>query len=326
MNQITNTNHLILLEAAKKLKLTSRIIQFQPPIIEITHQQKTHRISEKSLGINTKQKAKTISKNKALTLKTLQKASLPTPKFFPLTKRSQYKKALKSVPFPQVIKPLTGEKGKNIFLNTKNQKIGQKAVNHILSKTNHDCLVETYHQGNDYRFMVLNFKLIGLSQRLSPTITGDGQHTIKQLILLENRHRFQQSQKLGKRLLNRMRNWPRIKWNLTQQNLTLKTILEKNKTITLYPIPNFSTGGSVKTIDLRTIHPSLINLAQQAAQAINLEIIGIDMLIKNLNQPPKDNAVIIEVNSDPGLRLHDWPNQGKSQHVAEKILKYIFKL
>lgn len=326
MNQITNTNHLILLKAAKKLKLTSRIIQFQPPIIEITQQQKTHRISEKSLGINTKQKAKTISKNKALTLKTLQTASLPTPKFFPLTQRSQYKKALKSIPFPQVIKPLTGEKGKNIFLNIKNQETGQKAVNHIFSKTNHGCLVETYHQGNDYRFMVLNFKLIGLSQRLSPTITGDGLHTIKQLIRLENRHRFQQNQKLGKRLLNRMRHWPRIKWNLAQQNLTLKTILEKGKTITLYPIPNFSTGGSVKAIDIKTIHPSLINLAQQAAQAINLEIIGIDMLIKDLNKPPKNNTVIIEVNSDPGLRLHDWPNQGKSQHVAEKILKYIFKL
>ena len=31
-------------------------------------------------------------------------------------------------------------------------------------------------------------------------------------------------------------------------------------------------------------------------------------------------------NSDPGLRLHDWPNQGQPQHVAEKILKSIFSL
>jgi cyanophycin synthetase len=326
MNQITNTNHLILLEAAKKLKLTSHIIQSQPPIIEITYQQKTHRLSEKSLGINTSQKAKTISKNKALTLKTLQATNLPTPKFYLVTKRHDYKKALKSVSFPQVIKPLTGEKGKNIFLNIKNQKTGQKAVNQILDHYPEGCIIESFHLGNDYRFMVLNFKLIGLSQRLSPTITSDGLHTVKQLILLENRRRFQQSQKLGKRLLNRMRNWPRIKWNLAQQNLTLKTILEKGKTITLYPIPNFSTGGSVKAIDIKTVHPSLINLAQQTAQAINLEIIGIDMLIKDLNKPPKNNTVIIEVNSDPGLRLHDWPNQGKPQHVAEKILKYIFKL
>jgi cyanophycin synthetase len=326
MTKITNTNHLILLKAAKKLGITPQILQTKPVAVKYICKNKSHLITEKSFGLNKSQKAKTISKNKASTLTVLQKANLPTPQFHLITKRHHYKKALKSIPFPQVIKPLTGQKGKYIFLNIKDQPSGQQAVNQILDHYPEGCIIESFHPGNDYRFLLLNHQLIGLSQRLSPTITGDNQHTIKQLIRIENQRRFQQNQKLGKRMLNRMHNWPRIKWNLAQQNLTLKTILPKNKTITLYPIPNFSTGGSVKAIDIKTIHPSLIKLATTASQLIGLNIIGIDILIKKLNQPPKDNAVIIEVNSDPGLRLHDWPNQGKSQHTAEKILKHIFKL
>ena len=124
-----------------------------------------------------------------------------------------------------------------------------------------------------------------------------------------------------------MRHWPRIQWNLERLNLSLNSILKKNQTITLYPIPNFSTGGSVTAIDLQTIHPSFITLSQKIAQIIGLKIIGIDMLIKNLQKPAAPhNVTIIETNSDPGLRLHDWPNQGKSQNVAEKILQSIFQL
>jgi len=326
MKQIKNTNHLILLAAAKKLCLKTQILKTDPISIKYAYQNQSHTITEKSFGLNKSDKAKTISKNKALTLKTLKQANLPTPQHTVIHQPQDYPSTLKTIPFPQVIKPLTGEKGQYIFLNIKDKPSGQQAVNQILDHYPEGCIIESHHQGDDYRFLLLNHQLIGLSQRLSPTITGNGKNTIKQLIKTENLKRRQQYLTTGKRLLNRMRNWPRLKWNLEQQNLSLNTILPQGKTIILYPIPNFSTGGSVKAIDIKTIHPSLTKLATTASQLIGLNIIGIDMLIKDLNQPLKDNAVIIEVNSDPGLRLHDWPNQGQPQHVAEKILKSIFSL
>jgi len=325
MNRITNTNHLILLQAAQKLGIQTKILQVKPVKIKYTYQNKSHIISEKSFGINQSKTAKQISKNKNLTLKILKKANLPVPRHTVINQPQEYFQTIKTIPFSQTIKPLTGEKGQHIYLNIKNKTQGQTAVNQIL-KNYSACIIETYCQGNDYRFLLLNHQLIGLSQRLSPTITGDNQSTIRQLIEAENHQRHQQHLKTNKRMLNRMRNWPRLQFNLNLQGLSLKAILPQGKTITLYPIPNFSTGGSVKTIDPNTIHPDLIKLAKKASQAIGLNIIGTDILIKDLNQPSKNNAVIIEVNSDPGLRLHDWPNQGKPQHVAEKILKYIFKL
>ena len=137
-----------------------------------------------------------------------------------------------------------------------------------------------------------------------------------------------------------MRNWPRLAFNLHLQGVSLKAILPQGKSIKLYKIPNFSTGGSVTTIDISTIHHSLVNLAETTAKTIGLEICGIDMLVKQarLRTLPAqaglrcskvrnlDQIKVIEINSDPGLRLHDWPNHGTPQNVSEKILKSIFNI
>jgi len=322
--QIENSNALILLKAAKSLGIDTKIISEKPFSIKFIYDHQSHVISEKSMHLNQSLIAKNLARNKALTIQTLSLAGLPTPRNATVSQPQNYQDI--SIPFPQVIKPLIGEKGKHIYLDIKDQASGQKAVDQVLQKYPQGALVETYHQGNDYRFLCLNFKLIGLSQRLAPQITGDDQHTIRELIKTENEQRFQNNQKTGKRMLNRMRNWSRLEFNLDQQDLSLDDVLPNNQTITLYKIPNFSTGGSVTTIDINSIHPDLVDLAQQVAHTIGLEICGIDILIKDLQNPRQDNATIIEINSDPGLRLHDWPNQGQPQKVAEKILQSIFPL
>ena len=340
MKKILNTNHLILLKAAKKLDIKTKILSYDPIKIKYSLNNQTHLITQKSMGINTSPQARKISKNKSLTLQTLALNNLPVPRHATISSPSSYQDI--DIPFPQVIKPSTGEKGQYIFLNIKDQITGQKAVDQVLSHYP-EVIIETYHQGDDYRFLVLNYKLIGLSKRLSPTITGDGQSTIRKLIETENQRRYQQNKKLGRRILNRMRNWPRLAFNLNLQGLSLQDVLPQDKTITLYKIPNFSTGGSVTAIDPKTIHPSLVKLAETAAKTIGLEICGIDMIIKSSNpstNSSRANALespnslqdlpcecrVIELNSDPGLRLHDWPNKDKPQNTAQKILQSIFNI
>lgn len=312
MPQFINSNHQILLEAAQKLNLSPAVISIKPPVLSFRAGRRTHRITEKSFGLNST-KSINLSRNKSKTIKILQQHRLPTPAHTVIYHLKDYPSACQEISFPQVIKPLTGQKGQYVFLNIKGKKSGQSAVKEVLKNYPDGCLIESYYQGSDYRFFVLNFKVIGVAQRLAPTITGNGKSTIKQLIDQENLKRHQYFLQTGRRLLNRLRNWPRLSWYLHLQGLSLKAVLPKNKTITLYPIPNFSTGGSVKTIPLRSVKPALIRLAETAAKIIGLKICGVDVV----------GNTIIELNSDPGLRLHDWPNQGKSQHVAETILSYI---
>lgn len=315
MPQFTNSNLQILFAAAQKLNLSPAVISVKPPILSFRSGRRTHRITEKSFGLNST-KSINLSRNKSKTIKKLSQHHLPVPQQIIVHSVKEYLSVCQSAHWriPQVIKPLTGQKGQFVFLNIKNLTAGQSAVKEVL-KNYPDCLIESYHPGNDYRFLVLNFKVIGVAQRLAPAISGNGKSTIKQLIDQENMKRYQQFLITGRRLLNRMRNWKRISWYLHLQGLSLKAILPNKKTFTLYPIPNFSTGGSVKTIPLRSVNPALIRLAETAAKIIGLKICGVDMV----------GNTIIELNSDPGLRLHDWPNQGKPQHVTETILSYISK-
>lgn len=275
-----------------------------------------------------------ISRDKHLTYLTLKKAGLPVLPQIQVKNLTDYQQNFQNIPFPQVIKPTFGEKGQNIYLNIDNKNQGLKVLKKYFTQTQSFsqvekafCVVEPYFQpASDYRLLVLAGQLIGLAQRQPPQIQTNGQHTIKELIKLENQRRQKDNQKANRRLLNRILVWSRIKWYLNQQGFKYTDVLPTGQTITLYPIPNFSTGGSVAALALDQIHPDFLKLGQKIAQTVNLKLIGIDLLIKDIQKPATpQNCAIVEVNSDPGLRLHDWPNTGKPQGVTEKILKYIFR-
>ncbi len=329
LKKITNTNIKILIQAAQDLGIQTRLISLDPVKIEYKDKKnkatKTFILGHDLRKLTKDKQAKAISRDKLQTLKTLKQANLPVPEFFLVKTIKEYEKLIQKLPFPQVIKPLTSEKGKNVFLNIKDLGQGISAVKQIIKDYPEGCLVQTYLKAGDFRFLVLAGRVIGIVQRFAPIITADGKHTIQALIDIENEKRHQINKNLGKRMLNRMRKWERISWYLKKQHLRLDSIPEKGKKITLYPLPNFSTGGWVKAIDTNEVNKDLIDKAIKATKEIGLTIAGVDMLIKDISKPAENNnANIIEINSDPGLRLHDWPNQGRQQQTAEKVLQYIF--
>ncbi|MCG2691545.1 hypothetical protein L6272_01815, partial [Microgenomates group bacterium] len=228
MPQFTNSNLQILFEAAQKLNLSPTVISVKPPVLSFQAGRRTHRITEKSFGLNST-KTINLSRNKSKTIKKLSQQHLPVPQQIIVHSVKEYLSVCQSAHWriPQVIKPLTGQKGQFVFLNIKNLTAGQSAVKEVLKNYPDGCLIESYHFGSDYRFLVLNFKVIGVAQRLAPTITGNGRATIKQLIDVENQRRFELWQNRGKRLLNRMRNWTKIAWYLSLQGQSLQAVLPK---------------------------------------------------------------------------------------------------
>jgi cyanophycin synthetase len=323
LKKIENTNILIILQTCRELGIKYQLLDREKYSFRLVKGDQKHRIWKKSLGINSSAGI-AVSRDKHKTYLALKRAGLPVLRQALVKTVADYGEKGAKISFPQVIKPLLGEKGRNIYLNIKNKNQGKKVVSGLLKKTS-ACVVEPYFRGRDYRLMVLDDKVIGFSERRPPVIMADGKRNLRRLIKLENKKRLEYNQKAGRRMFNRMLIWRRIKWYLKQQGLNWETIPAEGKKITLYPLPNFSTGGTVTTIPLTELHPRFIDLAVKTARVIGLTLIGIDIIIKDITQPAsRRNCAIIEVNSDPGLRLHDWPNQGKPQEVTEKILKYIF--
>lgn len=184
----------------------------------------------------------------------------------------------------------------------------QKAFNH--SET---VLVETFCPGSEHRFLIIDQKVIGVLNRVPANVTGDGIHTISQLVKLKNR-----APKNHKHLKNRLKITPFEMAYLKQQNLTPLDIPPKGKTIYLRENSNISSGGD--PIDVTdTIHPSYGKIAICATKHFNAHFCGVDMLIPH---PHTDGSyTIIEMNYNPTLAIHAYPYKGTPRDVATPLLK-----
>jgi len=321
---IENTNIKLLIKAAEKNKISCTMIDDDRYQILLEKDKKAHIITNHGLKINL-QSSLQLVKNKYLLAKFFKKAGIPVLSKITISSQKQYLKNYSKIPFPQVIKPVAGEKGRQVFLNIKDKKSALAALK-ILFQHYKNALIEPYFSGHDLRILVLNHQVIGISERKPPQIIGDGKNTTEKLIQKENQRRIKLNKKAGFRMLNRIVDIPRITWYLKKQNLNLQSILPKGKKQKLHQIPNYSAGGSVTTINKKNIHQSFITLSKKISYLVKLKVVGIDFIIKDLKKPANNkNSTVLELNSDPGIRLHDIPNKGISQNIAEKIVKYFFE-
>ncbi|MFC1654091.1 hypothetical protein ACFL1M_04555 [Patescibacteria group bacterium] len=251
-----------------------------------------------------------LCRHKHLTSFLLKKNKLPTPTQTSVTKFSYLDKREFST--PAVIKPASGIAGKDVFVNITKKTEVRDITKKLLEKHSR-IVIESFEHGQDYRFLVFDRQVIGIVKRLPPTIIGDGKSTVKKLILnLPSSNRISIDESL--------------KNTLSNNNTSLKEVLHKNAKVQVRSNSNYSTGGIAETIDNTEIHPKLLTLAIKASDSVYARLSGVDILIKNPKKPTKNNATIIEVNHNPGSKMHYNPDIGKIQDVATIILKRIFQL
>ena len=87
---------------------------------------------------------------------------------------------------------------------------------------------------------------------------------------------------------------------------------------------NMSTGGI--SID-RTFeaHPENIEIAEEAARMVGLDIAGIDFICPDITEPVRETGgAICEVNAAPGFRMHTHPTIGEPQFIAKPVVDMLF--
>src|SRR2546423_10758738 len=73
------------------------------------------------------------------------------------------------------------------------------------------------------------------------------------------------------------------------------------------------------------MHPDNITACEMAAGIVGLDIAGIDVLTPDISVPFRENdAVILEVNAAPGIRMHTHPTEGKPRNVGAPILDMLY--
>lgn len=325
LEKIENSNVRLLLQAAKELGINWVMVDDDRYQVLLEKNNQVHEITAHSFRLNSP-KSIQLTQDKYRTYNLLKKNQIPVLPKLLIKSENEYLKNYHKLPFPQVVKPSGGEKGRQVFLNIKDKTTALSALKQVLARHN-KAIIEPYFIGHDIRILLLNHQVIGLSRRHAPEIVGDGKQTIAELIEKENQRRTALNTKAGIRMLNRFLGLKRIRWYLEKNGLSLATVLPKNKIQKLHELPNYSAGGGAETLELALLHPSFLHLCEKISRLVGLTIVGIDLIIKDLEKPAlSTDCAVLELNSDPGLRLHDLSNKGKSQQVCQKVLKYIFGL
>ncbi len=90
--------------------------------------------------------------------------------------------------YPVVLKPTNKGMGEGVFVDIKNEKELKKALSLVREQLNFKkVLLEKYYRGEDYRVYVVQNRVIGIINRVSANITGDGKNTIETLIKNKNK-------------------------------------------------------------------------------------------------------------------------------------------
>lgn len=282
---------------------------------------KHSRLVQAALTDRTSAIAIDISCNKQLTKQLLMENNIPVSYGDTTNNLDEALEIAWDIGYPVVLKPLDGNQGKGVVLDISCEK--ELIENfEIPMKYSDNVLVEKYVSGKDYRILVVGGKVSAVAERCAPKVVGDGIHTIRELVNIENASELRgyghERPQTKIRLDNVALNY------LYKNNLTDSSILEEGIIVKLRENKNISTGGSAIECT-NDIHPDNINIALDATNAIGLDIAGIDIIAKDISKSIlNDGGAIIEVNAVPGLRMHLHPTVGNSINVAADILDYLY--
>lgn len=192
-----------------------------------------------------------------------------------------------------VIKPnsLSGGRGITLNVNKGNfESAWTLAVNACKeAKKNIDILVQEQLEGVESRFIVIEGKFESAMLRVPANVTGDGVHSIDELIDIKNSHR-NKNPHLKRLPIKKDHQTLSI---LKEQNMNLKSIPLLDEIIFLRLSSNVSQGGDNYEIS-HLVSDYMKKLSESAVSAIpGLNTAGVDILYKSfVDQFP----IVLEVN------------------------------
>ncbi|HYG50361.1 MAG TPA: cyanophycin synthetase, partial [Flavobacteriales bacterium] len=287
----------------------------------ILGQGKYQRKIEASICDSTSNVSVDIACDKQATKRILAEALIPVPEGTVVQSEAELIAAVEKTGFPLVTKPIDGHHGNGITGNIRNYNDLVKGF-WLAKKHSDSVIVEKFIQGNDYRFLVVGYKVVAVAQRIPAMVIGDGVSTVAQLV-----QRVNDDPCRGE---GHEKNLTKITIDtqtlelLAAHNMTLESIPAKNEVVHMKFTANLSTGGTAVDVT-DELHLENRWLAERAAKLIGLNICGIDIMAPVIKTPLTENGgVILEVNAAPGLRMHITPAKGKPRNVGDPIVDLMF--
>lgn len=262
-----------------------------------------------------------IASDKEETKEMLEKEMVPIPKGKSIKSEKELLLTIKETGFPLVIKPIDGNHGRGITTNITNENDALIAFQKA-KEVSSTVIVEKHIEGDDYRLLVINYKLVAAAKRTAAHVIGDGKNSIQDLINLVNkdpRRGYGHENVLTQIDIDQL-TFDQLK----AKNKTLDSVLAKGEVLLLRDTGNLSTGGTAEDVT-DGVHPSNIFMAERIARLINLDICGIDLMTTDIGLPLSETGgAVLEVNAAPGFRMHLAPTSGLPRNVAAHVIDMLY--
>ncbi len=264
-----------------------------------------------------------IAGDKKMTNQLLAAAGLPVPRSEVVRVEDDAVVAAKKIGFPVVLKPLDGNHGRGVGLDLRTERAVRAAFKRAQKESRRGhVVVESFVTGQDYRVLVVGGRMVAIAERTPAHVIGDGRHTVRWLTDKAN-----QDPRRGighEKVLTRIKVDEAAEALVKKQGFALEDVPPKGERVLLAATGNMSTGGI--SID-RTwdAHEDNVEIAEEAARVVGLDVAGIDFLAPDISQPVREaGGAIVEVNAAPGFRMHTHPTEGEPQYVAKHVVDELF--
>jgi len=207
-----------------------------------------------------------------------------------------------------VVKPLDGEQGHGVAVDLRSIEEVQQAIE-AARQFDSRVLLESFHEGLDLRILVIGFEVIAAAIRRPAEVIGDGQHSIRALIQAQSRRRQAATDGESKIPLD-----AETERTLKAAGYDYNSILPRGVQLAVRRTANLHTGGCLEDVTA-ILHPTLVDAAVRAARALDIPMVGLDLMVPAADQP---EYVFIEANERAGLANHE------PQPTAEKFVDLLF--
>ncbi|WP_292899015.1 MULTISPECIES: N-acetylglutaminylglutamine synthetase [unclassified Nitratireductor] len=261
-----------------------------------------------SLSELTSAVAMSICDDKAVTRRVVERAGLIVPEQMEAVDDDAVLEAFLHKHGRVVVKPARGEQGKGVAVGLETLDETKNAIR-IARELSDRVLIEACFEGEDLRLVVIDYRLVAAAVRRAPRVVGDGHKTIGELIEKQSRRRAAATGGESRIPID-----DETRRCVAGLGFEMSSVLPEGQEVVVRKTANLHTGGSIHDVTEK-VHPDLVRAACTAARAIDIPVVGIDLMVRS---PGQSDYVFIEANERPGLANHE------PQPTAERFVDLLF--
>lgn len=215
---------------------------------------------------------------------------------------------------PMIAKPNLGSRSRHTTIHI-NTPIDLIAGFKKAKKLSPLVIIEEELRGSLFRATLIGEKLVGVVKRDQPGVTGDGVHTLQELLEEENKRPERTGPIFHKIVLDK-----EGEEELKRENIKMEDMPQKGEVVTFSQKTSRGCGGTTTEVT-DIVHPDNIEMLEHVGKFLNDPLVGVDFVIEDITKSWKEeqHCGIIECNSLPFIDLHHYPLFGKPVNVAAKL-------